>query len=491
MEPKQSPLQRKLSKDISLKQVNDLCARCGKTVYPVERLVLENPTYRKIFHKRCFRCAVCQFTLTWGNYVMYDNDVHCNAHFQQIRNKGEKKQKHGEKVMLVKRESQKGIFPSMSMSEVDLKSELKSPESPEMAKRQTTEPKETIDSPQGNSNETKTVQESEQKLETLSEPIQPIPQEQPPKVQPEIDSKPEENGKEIPQPVISQESHEEKNGGTNNKQTRGKIVFGEFSTKGKRKTNEDAHLILLSIPEEPTSAFFGVWDGHGGKKASAYCKKKMIKHIATQENFATDKINALLQGFIKTDEKYLGKYEEDGCTVVVTILTEDNQLYVAHAGDSRCVVSTLDGKALTLTTDHKPNDELEKQRIESTVHEVQKDTILFNGKRVFAYRIDGIISVSRSIGDSNFKDNQEVGPEAQAITCIPDISQHTIQNGQLIILACDGLWDVLTDQQVVDFILENKKSQDLQKIASNLAEKAIELGSADNISVVIVSVENS
>jgi len=217
----------------------------------------------------------------------------------------------------------------------------------------------------------------------------------------------------------------------------------------------------------------------------------MPKHIATQESFATDKIQALREGFIKTDEKYLGKYEEDGCTAVVAILTEDNQLYIAHAGDSRCVLSTVDGKASTPTKDHKPNDEIEKKRIESTVHEVQKDTILFNGKRVFSYRIDGIISVSRSIGDLNFKDNQELGPEAQAICCIPDISQHTIRNGQLILLACDGLWDVMTDQQAVDFILEGRKSQDLQQVATSLLEKAIELGSADNITIVIISVEDA
>jgi hypothetical protein len=58
----------------------------------------------------------------------------------------------------------------------------------------------------------------------------------------------------------------------------------------------------------------------------------MAKHIATRKCYASDKKKALYRGFIKTDEKWLAKFEKDGCTAVVVLLTEDNHIYVAHAG---------------------------------------------------------------------------------------------------------------------------------------------------------------
>lgn len=58
----------------------------------------------------------------------------------------------------------------------------------------------------------------------------------------------------------------------------------------------------------------------------------MVKHVTTRKCYATDKKKALRKGFIRADEKFLNKFEKDGCTAVVALLTGDNHLYVANAG---------------------------------------------------------------------------------------------------------------------------------------------------------------
>jgi len=178
---------------------------------------------------------------------------------------------------------------------------------------------------------------------------------------------------------------------------------------------------------------------------------------------------------------------DDGCTAIVALLTEDNHLYVANAGDSRCVICK-NGKAQAMSSDHKPGIPEEVARIESTGHSVHKETIIVNGTRTYAYRVDGQIAVSRAIGDADYKDNYGESPEKQAITCVPDITEEDLAAGDFIILACDGVWDVLSNEDVVNFINQRKQSQDIQTITEQLVEEAIQKGSQDNITVVIVCI---
>lgn len=156
-----------------------------------------------------------------------------------------------------------------------------------------------------------------------------------------------------------------------------------------------------------------------------------------------------------------------------------------------------------MTKDHKPQDPEETKRIEAAGHDVIKGMQIVNGKtlnvpreyierlqgqRTYEYRIDNIISVSRSIGDASFKDNYGEDPENQAITCIPDITEDTLKSGEFLVLACDGLWDVMTIQEVVDFVQEKRKDHDLDTVAQLLVQEAIQQRqSTDNVTVVIVA----
>lgn len=80
----------------------------------------------------------------------------------------------------------------------------------------------------------------------------------------------------------------------------------------------------------------------------------MAKNIRTQKNFPASIPKALIQGFCKTDKKFLDKVESGGSTAIVAVLKQDKDavLYVANAGDSRCIASVA-GNAVPLSVDHK------------------------------------------------------------------------------------------------------------------------------------------
>jgi serine/threonine protein phosphatase PrpC len=108
--------------------------------------------------------------------------------------------------------------------------------------------------------------------------------------------------------------------------------------------------------------------------------------------------------------------ENKGCTAIV-VLVKDGTLFVANAGDSRCVAG-IGGKAVALSTDHKPTLSREKQR-------VIKAGFSVNGEG----RIDGNLNLSRSIGDLRYKKNKKLKPQDQAITAFPEVKTMSVVSG--------------------------------------------------------------
>ena len=132
-------------------------------------------------------------------------------------------------------------------------------------------------------------------------------------------------------------------------------------------------------------------------------------------------------------EEYTGP--SAGCTAVVA-LVRGGQLVVANAGDSRCVLSRR-GRAGDLTHDHKPTDPEEYARI------------LKAGGFVTEGRVNGSLTLSRALGDLEYKQARELPPEPQAVTALPEVRSEALGEGdEFLILACDGIWDVLTNQEV-------------------------------------------
>ena len=134
---------------------------------------------------------------------------------------------------------------------------------------------------------------------------------------------------------------------------------------------------------------------------------------------------------------------DSGCTAVVAVL-RDNQLFVANAGDSRCVVCR-EGKAIEMSFDHKPEDDCERQRIEKAGGQVTRDGRVNNG-----------LNLSRAIGDHSYKVNKALPLSEQMITSLPDLKTLEIDRSKdkFMVLACDGIWNFMSSQEVCDYVQE-------------------------------------
>ena len=135
------------------------------------------------------------------------------------------------------------------------------------------------------------------------------------------------------------------------------------------------------------------------------------------------------------------------------------EIICANAGDSRSVLSKK-GKAKDLSVDHKPDTPSEKRRIERANGFVEEN------------RVNGMLALSRSIGDFEYKGNTILKPEDQIITAFPDIIVEKITNdSEFIIVACDGIWDCLTSQEAVTFVGEHlKKKKGKESVAAVVEE---------------------
>jgi protein phosphatase 2C family protein 2/3 len=230
---------------------------------------------------------------------------------------------------------------------------------------------------------------------------------------------------------------------------------------------EDAHTCDLKLEDAPDNfAFFAVYDGHCGQNIAKYCgenlHKKLVRDPAfTSENYEEAIKNAFLG--IDDDLQHDPVLQKDGsgCTAVVALLTE-TEIYCGNAGDSRCVLSS-DGKAIPLSHDHKPNNETELKRIQQA------------GSFVSSGRVNGNLALSRAIGDFDFKQNKSIAAADQAISAKPDVTTHTITpQDEFIVLACDGIWDVMSNEDLVQFVRHRlTETQDLALICENVFDKCL------------------
>ncbi|EOY00658.1 Phosphatase 2C family protein, putative [Theobroma cacao] len=217
----------------------------------------------------------------------------------------------------------------------------------------------------------------------------------------------------------------------------GGLGVGVFSVKGKKKFMEDTHKIVSCSHGNSNKAFFGVYDGHGGKKAAEFVAEnlhnnifKMLKNCEGNE----EKEEAVKAGYLKTDEEFLKQDVASG-TCCVTAVIEGEDIVVSNLGDCRAVLYR-GGVAETLTTDHKAEREDERKRIENKGGYVE----FHRG----AWRVHGILSVSRSIGDAHLKHWVLADPDTKILQLTPDM--------EFLVLASDGLWEEVSSQEAVDIV---------------------------------------
>ena len=120
--------------------------------------------------------------------------------------------------------------------------------------------------------------------------------------------------------------------------------------------------------------------------------------------------------------------KDSGCTAEAAVL-RGLDLYVANAGDSRCIVCRK-GKVIEMSFDHKPEDTAEFERIRNAGGRVSNDG-----------RVNGGLNLSRAIGDHGYKTRSDLKSEEQMISALPDLRKLTLnKDDEFMVLACDGIW---------------------------------------------------
>ncbi|XP_029049618.1 probable protein phosphatase 2C T23F11.1 [Osmia bicornis bicornis] len=219
---------------------------------------------------------------------------------------------------------------------------------------------------------------------------------------------------------------------------------GSSCMQGWRIKMEDCHVHILSLPDDPGTAFFAVYDGHGGAAMALHAGKHLHEYIIRRSEYkAGNIVQAMEQGFLELDKAMqhdVTLKDEQAGTTVIALLVKDNILYSANAGDSRAVAS-IKGYTVQLSRDHKPTLKDERERIEAAGGWVE-----FN-------RVNGLLSLSRALGDFTFKRNERKSPQEQIVTAFPEVQKFQItEDWEFVVLACDGIWDVMTSTEVVNFI---------------------------------------
>lgn len=207
---------------------------------------------------------------------------------------------------------------------------------------------------------------------------------------------------------------------------------------------EDAHAHFLSLKQDKDASFFAVYDGHGGSRVAQWCGEHVHEDIVSNENYQKgDYVEALKGGFLECDENMLKDEEmrdDPSGATAVCILLKDNKIYCANCGDSRAVASVA-GQVQELSFDHKPSNEEETRRIVAA------------GGYVELNRVNGNLALSRAMGDFVFKRNTKKPAEEQIVIAYPEVIVKDIEpDHEFVVLACDGIWDVLSNQEVVSFV---------------------------------------
>ena len=275
------------------------------------------------------------------------------------------------------------------------------------------------------------------------------------------------------------------------------LGYGYSGRQGPRPTMEDVEVAVYPFGNNHTG-FFAVYDGHGGVESAKFVGNTLHKHL--RENLNTrpevSRNSLFVNTYLKTESE-IRKQKIPAGTTAITALIENNQLHLAWAGDSRAIVIRgTDIKEATI--DHKPERADEKARIEER-----------GGKVIYVevvWRVNGNLAMSRSLGDT-FAKEETPG----AIIATPEYKNVTLQDNDIIVLACDGLWDVFKNEEVVKLVnkllketianLKNRYPHDkpagelaaeggnnerLTLLSRALRDEAIIKRSHDNVSVMVI-----
>lgn len=289
------------------------------------------------------------------------------------------------------------------------------------------------------------------------------------------------------------------------------MEIGHAAIQGLRAHFEDKH-IITTMKGLADHAFVAVLDGHAGTLTAEHAAehlasilqetKQWKKYVALSESAratSQDLVSqALVQAFLDMDDS-LRKilvtdsnvvHNESGSAVICALISPSH-IYCANLGDCRCVLASK-GDVVAMSADHKPSLYEEEKRIQQAGGFVQFD------------RVNGMLAMSRALGDFTYKMNDKLSASKQLVIAYPDISvrSRSPDSDMVLILACDGVWDVVSNYEAANFVTYPLEKQNTvesstgielvsdklsaQDLAESLVDWALKRESTDNISAVVV-----
>ena len=276
---------------------------------------------------------------------------------------------------------------------------------------------------------------------------------------------------------------------------------GFFSKKGKtrgidKEQNQDEVLVLPKINQVSYQFLFGVFDGHGdsGHLVSSLVKSRLKASITslkqtTNLNDLTDFLLYSIQMAVQSVENSNIEIKDSGSTLCV-VLISGNSLVCANIGDSRCIIATYSPKlkAEALSNDHKPSDPNESARILKAGGKISETNLYPEKEQILRVwsnnpKAPGL-AMTRSIGDKYLR--------KAGVVSSPEVIRRVIKKeDKFLIIASDGIWDVLTNEEVVQIVGKELEGCHAKLACQVLVEEASKRWMAigdcvDDISVVVV-----
>ena len=233
-----------------------------------------------------------------------------------------------------------------------------------------------------------------------------------------------------------------------------------------RQSMEDIGVTLPNLTNDYKTSLFGIFDGHGGNDVVKYIKDRIPEIIKKNLNDLYPIEQCFINSFNKIDEELKFYDSEYTGSTATLVLIQDNKIYCANVGDSRAYI-IYDNFIKQITTDHKCSIPEEAERI------------IKSGGKITKNRVQGQLVLSRSLGDLYCK--------KYGVINLPDITINKIDyNMKYIIIASDGIWDVVDEKTVLNM---SKMKKNADNFCKDLVKLAIEKESKDNISCIVISFE--
>uniref|UniRef100_A0A2P2KJA8 protein-serine/threonine phosphatase n=1 Tax=Rhizophora mucronata TaxID=61149 RepID=A0A2P2KJA8_RHIMU len=268
------------------------------------------------------------------------------------------------------------------------------------------------------------------------------------------------------------------------------IRSGSHADIGPRPSMDDEHIQIDDLSAHLgsffkwPSAFYAVFDGHGGPEAAAYVKRNAMRLFFGDADlpqtsdidsvFLEAVVNSHQKAFLLADSALADESSiSSSCgTTALTALVLGRHLIVANAGDCRAVLCRK-GVAVDMSHDHKPSYLPERRRVEDLGGYIEDDYL------------NGNLSVTRVLGDWDLK--LPLG-SASPLIAEPDVQQVVLtEEDEFLIIGCDGIWDVMSSQVAVSLVRRGLRRHDDPEIcARDLVMEGLRLHSADNLTAVVI-----